>query len=50
MKSRKEEIPVTMESPGTIMRGLPGLGGMTAAFNELPAGTDIFSLAGGIKK
>ena len=41
MKIKKEDIPVTMEAPGTTMRGLPGLGGMTVAFNEIPAGTDF---------
>lgn len=41
MKIKKEDIPVTMQSPGTTMRGLPGWGGMTVAFNEMPAGTDI---------
>ena len=46
---KKEDIPVTMESPGTVMRALPGYGGMTAAFNELPAGTDIGPLLQGLK-
>ncbi len=49
MKIKKEAIPVTMESPGTIMRAIPGYGGMTAAFNELPAGTDISPLLEGLK-
>ena len=31
MKIKKEEIPVTMESPGTTMRALPGYGGMMVA-------------------
>ncbi len=31
MRIKKEEIPVTMQAPGTIMRGLPGWGGMTVA-------------------
>lgn len=41
MKIKKEKIPVTMEAPGTIMRALPGFSGMTAAFHELPQGTDF---------
>jgi hypothetical protein len=41
MKIKKEDIPVTMEAPGTIMRTLPGFGGMTVAFSEMPAGTDF---------
>ena len=49
MKIKKEEIPVTMEGPGTIMRGLPGLGGMTVAFNEIPEGTDFSPLLRGLK-
>jgi len=49
MKVKKEEIPVTMEGPGTTMRGLPGFGGMTVAFNELPAGTDFSPLLQGLK-
>jgi hypothetical protein len=49
MKIKKEEIPVTMQAPGTMMRGLPGWGGMTVAFNELPAGTDMGPLLQGLK-
>ena len=49
MKIQKEEIPITMEGPGTIMRGLPGYGGMTVAFNQLPAGTDFSPLLHGLK-
>jgi hypothetical protein len=48
MKIKKEEIPITMQAPGTIMRGLPGYGGMTVAFNELPAGTDFAPLLQGL--
>jgi hypothetical protein len=49
MKIKKEQIPVTMEAPGTTMRGIIGYGGMTAAFNELPAGTDFSPLLAGLK-
>src|SRR4249919_1507631 len=49
MKIKKEEIPVTMQFPGATMRALPGYGGMTVAFNELPAGTDISPLLEGLK-
>lgn len=38
-----------MQAPGTIMRGLPGWGGMTVAFNEIPAGTDFAPLLQGLK-
>ncbi|QJW90175.1 hypothetical protein HNV11_12715 [Spirosoma taeanense] len=48
MKTKKEDIPVTMEAPGTTMRALPGYGGMTVAFNELPAGTDFSPLLAGL--
>ena len=49
MKIKKEEIPVVMQAPGTIMRSLKGLGGMTVGFNELPAGTDFAPLLQGLK-
>lgn len=49
MKISKEAIPVRMESPGTVMRSLPGYGGMTVAFNEMPAGTDIGPLLAGLE-
>ena len=49
MKIKKENIPVTIEAPGTIMRGLPGYDGMTVAFNEMPAGTDTRPLLQGLK-
>jgi uncharacterized cupin superfamily protein len=48
MKAKKEELPVTMEAPGTTMRALSGYGGMTVAFNELPAGTDFSPLLAGL--
>ncbi len=38
-----------MQAPGTIMRRLPGYGGMTVAFNEVPAGTDFSPLLQGLK-
>jgi hypothetical protein len=49
MKINKEQIPVAMEAPGTIMRNLKGYGGMTVAFNELPAGTDFAPLLDGME-
>jgi uncharacterized cupin superfamily protein len=49
MKIKKEDIPVTMQASGTIMRRLPGYGGMTVAFNEVPAGTDFSPLLRGLK-
>ena len=48
MKIKKEDIPVTMQAPGTTMRALPGYGGMTVAFNEVPAGTDLTPLLQGL--
>lgn len=48
MKIKKEAIPVTMQAPGTTMRALPGYGGMTVAFNEVPAGTDLTPLLQGL--
>ena len=49
MKINKDEIPVTRESPGSTMRALPGLGGMTVGYNELPAGTDFSPLLQGLR-
>jgi hypothetical protein len=49
MNIKKEDIPLTMQAPGTILRGLPGYGGMTVAFNELPAGTDFTPMFQGLK-
>lgn len=49
MKINKTDIPVTMQSPGTIMRAQPGYGGMTAAFNELPGGVDFSPLLQGLE-
>ncbi|AWX46134.1 hypothetical protein HME9304_03166 [Flagellimonas maritima] len=49
MKISKEDIPVTMQSPDTIMRALPNYGGMTVCFNELPKGTDFTPLLKGLE-
>ncbi|MCW3117006.1 MAG: hypothetical protein JWM28_1088 [Chitinophagaceae bacterium] len=49
MKINKEDIPVTMQSPGTIMRTQPNYGGMTAAFNQLPKGIDLTPLLQGLE-
>ncbi|HLO80441.1 MAG TPA: cupin domain-containing protein [Chitinophagaceae bacterium] len=49
MKIKKEDIPIMMESPGTVMRNLPGYGAMTVAFNEVPAGTDFRPFLQGLK-
>ena len=48
MKTKKENIPVAMEAPGTVMRAQSGYGGMTVGFNELPAGTDFTPLLQGL--
>jgi hypothetical protein len=48
MKTKKENIPVTMEAPGTVMRAQSGYGGMAVGFNELPAGTDFTPLLQGL--
>ena len=49
MKTNKKDLPVVMEAPDTIMRNLSGYGGMTVAYNELPAGTDFTPLLKGLK-
>ncbi len=48
MKIKKEEIPVIMQAPGTIIRGIPNCGGITLGFNELPKGTDFTPLLKGL--
>lgn len=49
MKIRKEDVPVTLQAPGTIMRAQPNYGSMTAAFNELAKGTDFTPLLAGLE-
>ena len=49
MKINKSDIPVKLEAPGMILRSLEGYGGMTVAYNELPAGTDFTPLAAMLK-
>jgi len=49
MKIKKEDIPVIMQTPDTIMRTKNGFGGMTIAFNEFPKGTDFSPLLKGLK-
>ena len=49
MRVKKEEMPVTMEAPSTRMSAMTGFGGMTVAFNEIPAGTDFAPLLAGLK-
>lgn len=49
MKIRKEDIPITMQSPDAIMRALPNYGDMTVCFNELPKGTDFTPLLQGLE-
>jgi len=48
MKVKKEDIPVIMEAPNTVMRALPNCGGITVGFNELPKGTDFTPLLKGL--
>ena len=48
MKIKIDEIPVAMEAPGTILRNIKGFGGMTVAFNDVPAGTDFGPLLQGL--
>ena len=48
MKIKIDEIPVAMEAPGTILRNMKGFGGMTVAFNDVPAGTDFAPLLQGL--
>ena len=49
MKINKNDIPVTMEGPGTIMRTQSDFGGMTVGFMQLPKGTDFTPLLKGLE-
>jgi hypothetical protein len=49
MKIKKEDLPVMMQGPDSVMRSQQGWGGMTVAFNEFPAGTDLGPLLQGLK-
>lgn len=48
MKLKKEDIPVVMQAPDTIMRSQPDFGTMTVVFHELPKGTDFTPLLRGL--
>ncbi len=48
MKIRKEDLPVIMQAPNTVMRALPDCGGITLSFHELPKGTDFTPLLKGL--
>lgn len=48
MKLKKEDIPVVMQGPGTIMRAQPDFGDMTVVYHELPKGTDFTPLLKGL--
>ncbi len=48
MKLKKEDIPVIMQTPDTIMRLQPDFGDMTVVYHELPKGTDFTPLLKGL--
>ncbi|MCM4166347.1 hypothetical protein KCTC52924_03280 [Arenibacter antarcticus] len=48
MKIKKEDMPITMQAPNTLMRAIPDCGGITLGYNELPAGTDFTPLLQGL--
>lgn len=48
MKLKKENIPVIMEGPGSIMRRQSGFGDMDVVYHELPKGTDFTPLLKGL--
>lgn len=48
MKLKKEDIPVIMQTPDSIMRAQADFGDMTVAFHELPKGTDFTPLLKGL--
>jgi hypothetical protein len=48
MHERKENLPIRLEGPGTALRAKEGWGTMSAAYAELPAGTDLRPLLKGL--
>lgn len=48
MHRLKQDLPVTMEAPGTMMRTDAGWGGMVVGYVELPAGADFTPLFKGL--
>jgi hypothetical protein len=48
MKINKEDLPIAMEAPGTVMRNAAGFGGMAVAFNQVPQGTYLRPLLQGL--
>ncbi|SFB53348.1 cupin domain-containing protein [Algoriphagus aquimarinus] len=48
MNVKKEDIPVIMQAPNTIMRAMPNCGGITVGYSELPKGTDFTPLLKGL--
>lgn len=48
MNIKKEDLPVVMEAPDSILRNQGGFGGMAIAYNELPKGTDFRPLLNGL--
>ena len=49
MKTQKENIAVSMQNAGLIMRAQPGFGGMVVSYNEYPKGMDGSPLLQGLK-
>lgn len=49
MKIKKEDIPVAMQTPDSIIRTQTGFGGMTIAYSNLPKGTDFGPLLEGLE-
>jgi len=48
MKINKNDIPIMMQTPDSVLRNIKGYGGMTIAFNELPKGFDFTPLLHGL--
>ena len=49
MKINKNDIPIMMQTPDSVLRNITGYGGMTIAFNELPKGFDFTPLLHGLE-
>lgn len=50
MKINKNDMPIVMQTPDSLMRNTTGFGGMAIAYNELRMGTDFAPPVKGVKE
>lgn len=49
MKLKKDDIPVVVQTPDSVLRAKAGWGGMSVAWHNVPAGSDLKPLLVGLK-